>query len=69
LAIKSRLSKFCYWQTLTKDDVDEEGNQVSFTCAAHLAEGRARECTYKDYKDSQERRYPCVDANYKRDKI
>lgn len=69
MVINGRLSKFCYWQTITKDDVNKKGNQITFTCIAHLAEGRALICPYEDYKDSQERKHPCVDARYKRDKI
>lgn len=49
--------KFCPEQTKCKEDTDD-----TWTCLAHMAEGRVRECPYDSYVDSQKGKYPCVDA-------
>lgn len=57
---KNKLKQFCYWQGGCKDDYDESGNQKSWTCTAHLHEGRAMECKYKSFEDAKN--HLCVDA-------
>ena len=49
--------KFCPEQIKCKEDTDK-----TWSCTAHMAEGRVRECPYKDYADSQKGKYPCADA-------
>jgi len=57
----SRYKKFCYWQTAVKEDFEND-KQKSWTCMAHLAEGRAMQCHCTSLKHAKEMRYPCVDA-------
>lgn len=56
------MEKFCYWQVRVKEDFDENDEQKSWTCAAHLHEGRAMVCPYSSLKEAKEQDYPCVDA-------
>ncbi len=51
------MDKFCPEQRKCTEDTDS-----TWSCLAHLAEGRVRQCPYKDYADSQNQQYPCVDA-------
>jgi hypothetical protein len=60
------MKQFCENQITCKENYDADGNQTSWTCAAHLAEARAPDC---HYKSEQERinaehipyAYPCAD--------
>jgi len=54
------MEKFCYWQIAVQEDHDEQGNQKSWTCTAHLHEGRANECPFKSLKEAENQQ--CVDA-------
>jgi len=56
------MNKFCYWQIAVKEDFNKNKEQISWTCTAHLHEGRAMGCAYESLKDAKHRRYPCVDA-------
>jgi hypothetical protein len=42
----SNLEQWCEWQCITEDFPNE------FTCLAHMAEGRAFKCPYKDATDA-----------------
>lgn len=62
----STLEKFCECQVTCKEDYDEKGNQLSWTCAAHLAEARVFDCGYKSAQERIEAShipyaYPCAD--------
>ncbi len=49
--------KFCPEQIKCKEDTED-----TWSCTAHLAEGRCMQCPFGSYEDSQDREYPCVDA-------
>lgn len=49
--------QFCESQIKAKEDTP-----YTWTCAAHLAEGRAHECHYKNFAASKSGQYPCMDA-------
>lgn len=51
--------QWCDWQVKAMEDV---GEPDSWTCAAHLNEGRAFQCPYKNMDDAKNRQYQCVDA-------
>lgn len=57
-----KLDKFCYWQVAVKEDFGKDGNQISWTCTAHLHEDRAFSCTFNSLKAAKEYPYPCEDA-------
>ena len=40
---------------------EEDKGKGTFTCLAHLAEGRAFQCPYKDKESRQKTQYPCSD--------
>lgn len=50
------MEKWCYWHIKTKEDTKD-----TWTCTAHMGDGRAFECPYKSPEDSQDREYPCED--------
>lgn len=56
------MEKFCYWHEAVADDFNEDGTQKSWTCMAHLAEGRAFGCAYTSLENAKEQQYPCMDA-------
>jgi len=56
------MEKFCYWQIAVQEDHDEQGKQKSWTCTAHLHDGRAPECPFKSLEEAKHQQYPCVDA-------
>lgn len=54
--------QWCYWQIKCKED-----SQDTFTCTAHLADGRVFQCPYSDLDDRTKMEYPCSDyETYKR---
>jgi len=60
------LEPFCICQVICKEDYDKNHNLISFTCAAHLAEGRAFACRYKSAQERIDAEnvpnsYPCSD--------
>ena len=55
--------KFCPEQIKCKEDTED-----TWSCTAHLAEGRCLQCPFESYEDSQDREYPCVDAQIAHDK-
>ncbi len=56
------IKKFCPEQTKCKEDTED-----TWTCIAHWAEGHIRECPYDNYTESQEGKYPCIDAKIGQD--
>lgn len=50
--------KWCKWHVECREDV----GQGTWTCTAHLAEGRAIVCPYENMADAKSEPYPCVDA-------
>jgi len=51
------VQQWCHWQVKAHEDTS-----VTWTCAAHLCEGRAFECPYRDMEHAKQDPYPCVDA-------
>ena len=56
--------KFCSCQMKCEEDTGD-----TWTCTAHMVEGRVDECPYKDFKDSQKGKYPCVDVTMDREEF
>lgn len=50
-------NKFCKWQSKCKED-----NVETWSCSAHIHEDRVFQCPYNNFKDSQKRQFPCMDA-------
>lgn len=50
--------KFCYYHVECKEDIEND----TWTCSAHLDEGRAFQCPYNCFKDAKSGKYPCVDC-------
>ena len=59
------MKKFCYYQMKYKEDM----GKGTLSCIAHIDEGRCFECPYESYEDSQNRKYPCVDAKIERERF
>lgn len=53
-------ARFCKWQVACKDDFDINGNQITWTCTAHLHEARAFICRYSSLKEARNK--GCQDA-------
>jgi len=51
------IKKFCEWQTKCVEDTDD-----TWTCCAHLHEGRANTCPYDSLAQAKRGQYPCVDG-------
>jgi hypothetical protein len=61
-----KLKMFCEKQTACEENFDNEGNQLAWTCTAHLAEDRVFNCIYKSLKERMNAEhipfaYPCAD--------
>ena len=51
------MEKWCNNQHICEEDKDKG----TFTCLAHLAEGRVLQCSYKDKDARKKAQYPCSD--------
>jgi len=56
------MKKFCEYQVKCKEDT-----KSTFTCTAHMYEGRVFKCPYKSFTEAKHRdvelgKYPCEDA-------
>jgi hypothetical protein len=51
------MKQFCKYQVKCKEDT-----KSTWTCTAHMHEGRAFECMYNSFFDAKHRQYPCEDA-------
>lgn len=49
--------RFCEYQVKCAEDTDG-----TWTCSAHMAEGRAMGCIFLSLKAAKSAPYPCVDA-------